>query len=99
WKIDLLEFLNENYMQELSMEQIAAFTGRSLATFIREFKKISSLTPQKCLINTRLEIAYIKLKEEKKKAQEICTEVGFKNLSHFSNAFKKQYGISPTEIH
>jgi hypothetical protein len=40
WKIDLLEFLNENYMQELSMEQIAAFTGRSLATFKRDFKKI-----------------------------------------------------------
>ena len=99
WKSDLLEFLNENYMQELSMEQIAAFTGRSLATFKRDFKKISSLTPQKWLINKRLEMAYIKLKEEKKKAQEVCTEVGFKNLSHFSTAFKKQYGIPPTEIH
>ena len=38
------------------------------------------------------------LKEENKKAQEVCTEVGFKNLSHFSTAFKKQYGIPPTEI-
>jgi AraC-like DNA-binding protein len=99
WKIDLLEFLNENYMQELSMEQIATFTGRSLATFKRDFKKISSLTPQKWLIKKRLEMAYIKLKEEKKKAQEVYIEVGFKNLSHFSTAFKKQYGIPPTEIH
>lgn len=98
WKIDLLEFLNENYMQELSMEQIASFTGRSLATFKRDFKKISNLTPQKWLIKKRLEVAYIKLKEEKKKAQEVYTEVGFKNLSHFSTAFKKQYGIPPTEI-
>lgn len=98
WKIDLLEFLNENYMQEFSMEQIAAFTGRSLATFKRDFKKISSLTPQKWLINKRLEMAYIKLKEEKKKVQEVYSEVGFKNLSHFSTAFKKQYGIPPTEV-
>lgn len=98
WKIDILEFLNENYMDELSMEQIASYTGRSLATFKRDFKKISRLTPQKWLINKRLEMAYIKLKEEKKKVQEVSTEVGFKNLSHFSTAFKKQYGIPPTEI-
>lgn len=99
WKIDLLEFLNNNYMDDFTMEQIAAFTGRSLATFKRDFKKISNLTPQKWLIKKRLEMAYIKLKEEDKKVQDVCTEVGFKNLSHFSTAFKKQYGIPPTEIY
>lgn len=98
WKIDVLDFLNNHYMDDLSMLQIASFTGRSLATFKRGFKKISSLTPQKWLINKRLEVAYIKLKEEKKKVQEVYMEVGFKNLSHFSTAFKKQYGIPPTEI-
>jgi len=98
WKIDLLDFLNDNYMDDLSMEQIASFTGRSLATFKRDFKKISNLTPQKWLIKKRLEMAYIKLKEENKKVQDVCTEVGFKNLSHFSTAFKKQYGISPVEV-
>lgn len=97
WKIDLLEFLNENYMLELTMEQIAALTGRSLAAFKRDFKKISNLTPQKGLIDKPLEMAYVKLKEEKKKVHEVCTEVGFKNLSHFSTAFKKHYGIPPTE--
>lgn len=98
WKIDLLDFLNDNYMDDLSMEQIASFTGRSLATFKRDFKKISNLTPQKWLIKKRLEMAYIKLKEENKKVQDVCTEVGFKNLSHFSTAFKKQYGVSPVEV-
>lgn len=98
WKIDILEFLNENYRDDLTMEQIASFTGRSLATFKRDFKKISSLTPQKWLIKKRLEMAYIKLKEEKKKVQEVYMEVGFKNPSHFSTAFKKQYGVPPTEV-
>jgi len=98
WKIDLLEFLNDNYMEDLTMEQIASFTGRSLATFKRDFKKISNLTPQKWLIKKRLETAYIKLKEEGQKVQDVYAEVGFKNASHFSTAFKKQYGISPTEV-
>lgn len=98
WKVDILEFLNENYQDELTMEQIASFTGRSLATFKRDFNKISNLTPQKWLIKKRLEVAYFKLKEEGKKVQEVYVEVGFKNPSHFSTAFKKQYGISPTEV-
>ena len=98
WKVDILEFLNENYSDELSMEQIASFTGRSLATFKRDFKKISTLTPQKWVIKRRLEAAYIKLKEERKKVQDVYIEVGFKNPSHFSTAFKKQYGISPTSL-
>ncbi|MBL0912876.1 MAG: helix-turn-helix transcriptional regulator [Bacteroidia bacterium] len=98
WKIDLLEFMNDNYTDDLTLEQIASFTGRSLATFKRDFKKISNLTPQKWLIKKRLEMAYVKLKEEKKKVQDVYMEVGFKNPSHFSTAFKKQYGISPTEV-
>ncbi|MFV5684913.1 helix-turn-helix domain-containing protein [Flavobacterium sp. GB2R13] len=98
WKVDILEFLNENYADELTMEQIASFTGRSLATFKRDFKKISNHTPQKWLIKRRLEAAYIKLKDEGKKVQDVYVEVGFKNPSHFSTAFKKQYGISPTDI-
>jgi len=98
WKIDILEFLNENYMDELTMEQVAFYTGRSLATFKRDFKKISNLSPQKWLIRRRLEAAYIKLKEEGKKVNDVYLEVGFKNPSHFSTAFKKHYGFNPSEI-
>lgn len=98
WKIDILEFMNESYMDELSMEEIASFTGRSLATFKRDFKKISELTPQRWLIKKRLEAAYFKLKEEGRKVQDVYMEVGFKNPSHFSTAFKKQYGVPPTDV-
>lgn len=98
WKIDILEFLDENYMDDLTMEQIAAYTGRSLATFKRDFQKISNLSPQKWLIKKRLEAAYIKLKDEGKKVQEVYVEVGFKNPSHFSTAFKKQFGFPPAEV-
>ena len=98
WKIDILEFMNENYMYEFTMEEMAHYTGRSLATFKRDFKKISDLTPEKWLIRKRLEVAYDKMKEGGKKVVDVYAEVGFKNPSHFSTAFKKQYGISPTSI-
>ena len=96
WKIDILEFMNENYMYELTMEEMAHYTGRSLATFKRDFKKISDLTPEKWLIRKRLEVAYALMKEGGKKVVDVYAEVGFKNPSHFSTAFKKQYGMPPT---
>ena len=95
WKIDIMDFLNENYMDDLSMEEIASYTGRSLATFKRDFSKISNLTPQKWLINKRLQVAYEKLQNPDNKVSDVSMEVGFKNLSHFYSAFKKQFGFSP----
>lgn len=39
WKIDIMDFMNKNYMYEFTMEELAHYTGRSLATFKRDFKK------------------------------------------------------------
>lgn len=80
------------------MEEWAHYTGRSLATFKRDFAKISDLTPQKWLMKKRLEAAYALMSEGNKKVVEVYAEVGFKNPSHFSTAFKKYYGIAPTEV-
>lgn len=96
WKIDILEYLNENYMYDLSLEEIASFTGRSLSAFKRDFQKISEMPPQKWLMQKRLEAAHDMLKQNNKKVSEVYTEVGFKNLSHFSQAFKKYFGITPS---
>ena len=64
WKIDIMDFMNKNYMYEFTMEELAHYTGRSLATFKRDFKKISDLTPEKWLIRKRLEAAYVMMQEE-----------------------------------
>ncbi len=98
WKIDILDFMNKNYMYEFSMEELAHYTGRSLATFKRDFKKVSNLTPEKWLIRKRLEVAYALMKEGGKRIADVYTRVGFKNQSHFSVAFKRHYGVSPTAI-
>lgn len=97
WKIDILEFLERNYMNDLSMEEIANYTGRSLSTFKRDFKKYSNLSPQKWLIRRRLEASHELIRKGKRKVSEVCFDVGFKNLSHFSKIYKETYGVPPTE--
>ncbi|MDR1023649.1 MAG: AraC family transcriptional regulator [Prevotellaceae bacterium] len=96
WKIDILDYLNENYMYDLSMEEIASYTGRSLATFKRDFGRISLLSPQKWLMEKRLTVAYDRICNKNEKVSDVCFEVGFKSLSHFSTTFKRQYGFPPT---
>jgi AraC-like DNA-binding protein len=98
WKIDILNFLNENFMYDLSLEEVALYTGRSLASFKRDFKKVSDLPPMKWITNKRLETAHQQMKDEDKKVSDIYLEVGFKSLSHFSTAYKKRYGIAPTTV-
>lgn len=97
WKIDILDFLNKNYMYDLSIEEIAMYTGRSLATFKRDFKKISDLPPRKWIMQKRLNVAYERIKNKGEKISEVCFKVGFKNRSHFTTAFKKQFGITPVQ--
>lgn len=96
WKIDILDFLNDNYMYDLSIEEIASFTGRSLSTFKRDFKKVSELSPEKWLVRRRLEAAQEMLRDKAKSVTDVYVEVGFKNMSHFSSAFKRQFGVAPS---
>ncbi|MDE5877698.1 MAG: AraC family transcriptional regulator [Muribaculaceae bacterium] len=96
WKIDIVDFLEKNYMNDLSMQEIAYYTGRSLATFKRDFRKVSELTPQKWLIRRRLEAARELIRKGGRKVTEVCFDVGFKNLSHFSRLYKETYGMAPT---
>ena len=95
WKIDIVDFMEKNYMNDLTMEEMAYYTGRSLATFKRDFRKVSDLTPQKWLIRRRLEAARELLKKGGQKVTEICYSVGFKNLSHFSRVYKETFGMAP----
>lgn len=98
YKIDLISFMEKNFMFNMSLEKFGYLTGRSLTTFKRDFYKAFNSTPQRWLTKKRLELAYYQLTEKNKKPIDVYYEIGFENLSHFSFAFKKQFGHSPTEL-
>jgi AraC-like DNA-binding protein len=88
WKIDILDYLNENYMYDLSPADMANFTGRSLAAFKRDFKKVSNLSPQKWVIQKRLEVAQQKLRNGDKKYRMSVLKLGLKTCRIFQNCIK-----------
>lgn len=95
-KIDLEEFMSKHFAFNVEMKQFAYLTGRSLATFKRDFEKIFHTSPGRWLQQKRLEQAYYLIKEKGQKASDVYLEVGFEDLSHFSFAFKKEFGKAPS---
>ncbi len=98
FKIDLARFMEKNFMFNMPLEKFAYLTGRSLTTFKRDFRKLHTITPQRWLTQKRLELAHYQLTEKNRKPIEVYLETGFENLSHFSYAFKKHFGLAPTEL-
>lgn len=97
-KIDLVSYMEKNFMFNMPIEKFGYLTGRSITTFKRDFKKAFDTTPQRWLTQKRLELAHYQFVEKAKKPIDVCYEVGFENLSHFSYAFKKHFGYAPTEL-
>jgi AraC-like DNA-binding protein len=97
-KINLDEFMNRNFKFNVGIERFAFLTGRSLSAFKRDFKKTFQDTPNHWLVKKRLQEAYFLLVQKNKKPTDIYFDLGFETLSHFSYAFKQQFGLSPTEL-
>ena len=97
-KIDLEEFMNKNYHFNVELNRFAYLTGRSLATFKRDFQKLFNITPSRWLLQRRLQEAHYLIKEKGRSASDIYLDLGFEDLSHFSFAFKKTYGVAPSKV-
>jgi AraC-like DNA-binding protein len=97
-KIDLEAFMNKNFHFNVELRRFAYLTGRSLATFKRDFEKIFHLSPSRWLQQRRLQEAHYLIKEKGAAPSDIYLDLGFQDLSHFSFAFKKTYGVAPSRI-
>jgi AraC-like DNA-binding protein len=97
-KIDLEAYMTENYRFNVDINRYAYLTGRSLATFKRDFEKIFHTSPNRWLQQQRLNDAYYLIKEKGWRSSDVYMEVGFKDFSHFSFAFKKEYGVAPSRL-
>jgi len=97
-KIDIEEFMHQNFRFNVEMARLAFLSGRSLASFKRDFQKTFRTTPSRWLHRRRLEEAHFQLKEHKRRPSEIYHEVGFETISHFSHSFKQHFGVNPSTL-
>lgn len=91
------KFIDKNYSNEISLDDIAGAAFISKFHFLRLYKKYYGKTPYQYLTEVRI----IKAKELLKaghSVSETCYLLGFNSLSSFSILFKKLGGSSPSDF-
>ena len=84
--------------QDLDMENIAAALGLSRKQLRNRVMTITGLTPVAYSLQVRLNFARHMIGNEDSPLSSIANRCGFQNLSHFSKAFKQQFGVSPMQF-
>ncbi|MGV8981262.1 helix-turn-helix domain-containing protein [Clostridium sp.] len=99
--IDLLEkvkiFIENNYMNDISLDNLAQYVSMSSFYLSRIFSKAYGMNIKEYIIKIRMEKAKCLLMEGNKSVKQIASEVGYLDQNYFSKAFKKYTNISPKE--
>jgi len=91
-------FINENYTEDLSLEQVAKSANMSSFYFCKMFKKFTGVNFTEYVSRIRIEKARNLLLNPNLRISEIAYEVGFQSLTHFNRVFKRVLGQSPTDF-
>lgn len=78
-----------------SIPELARIAGINEFKLKKGYKEMFGSTIFGHLAHERLELSKTQLLEGAKSISEIALELGYSSVQHFSNAFKKKFGISP----
>ncbi len=92
----IIEIIENNYSQKLSIENIADEFGVSNSYLSRKFKAATEHTFLEFLNKYRIQQALILMKNDELKIYEIADITGFTDYKHFCSVFKKYLEYSPT---
>jgi len=95
--VPTIKYLEQNFKNNLSIDEIAKFASMSVATLHKNFKKATSLSPIQFIKQLRLHNAHALLLSGEN-ASSAAFESGYSNSAQFSREFKRLFGYSPRDI-
>jgi two-component system response regulator YesN len=91
------EYIEENYMKDITLEDMANKIGFSSYYFSKLFKIYKKMNFIDYLTSVRVKKAKSFLKEPNKSIKEISNLVGYSNSNYFTRVFKRIEKVTPTE--
>lgn len=93
----IIRYLNENYTESITLNQLASRFYINPSYLCREFKKHIGSTVVQYINSMRILHAQRLLQETDQSVTEISKIVGFSNVTHFNRIYKSLTGTSPTK--
>ncbi len=96
---NVLDYIDNNYSAQISLEQLSAAASMSPKYFCRFFYQMTHRTPIDYLNYQRIEHACYELATSEESVTEVAFNCGFNDLSYFIRTFKKYKGVTPGKYH
>ena len=94
----VLRYMNDHLSEKLSIPQLAEVAHLSHTGLLWKFRHQLGTTPSQYLIMLRLRYAKQLLLEGHLRINEIAAQCGYANAYYFTNAFRAECGVSPSEF-
>ena len=91
------QYIQQHYSQAITLEDVCAATGFSVSYFSAMFKKETGEGFSKYLTRVRIDRAKELLQQTDLSVADVCAQVGYGDLKHFTQTFKKVSGLSPAQ--
>ncbi len=91
------EWLNDEALLNIQIQDIAKRLGMSVRTLNRRFKKVCNTTPLQYKQKIRMKTAGELLQTSNLTIAEISDKTGYHDLAHFTDLFKRSYGTTPSQ--
>jgi len=92
------QYMNDSFLQIKEISEVATVSNLSEFHFYRSFKEAFGITPYQYLLNCRLNLAKELIKQNNQSLSSIAMACNFPDLFTFSKAFKRTFGISPSNF-
>ncbi len=90
-------YINSHFGEELSLDDVAAFTGFSRYYFSRSFKRQTGYSFKDYLCQKRLQAAMDLLIQTNRSMRDVAVESGFGSVATFNRVFREKKGCTPTQ--
>ena len=93
----VMELINDNLAEEVTIEQMAGLADLSLSYFCRQFKLSTGMTPHQYVVQQRIDKAKKLLKDKSISLAGVAADCGFTHQSHLGRLFKQKVGMTPKQ--
>ena len=89
-------YLNDNFISDIEIEELAKISNMNVSTFRNEFKKYNGISPLKYKNKLKMRHAKELLESGLYTVSEVADSVNCTDISHLNKLYKAEFGVTPS---